>query len=100
MVRCTLHLYFPPGWELGEGAQVDPARVGALGEAVRARCSAAATAVAALTARGWTCRAGRYDLVAEKTCDRATAMLDFLRADLDPVALDLRDAGGPGERRG
>ena len=91
MVRCTLHLFFPPGWELGEGARVDPARVDELGETVRARCAAAASALAALTARGWTCRADRYDLVAEKPCDRAAAMLDFLRADLDPVALGLEE---------
>jgi hypothetical protein len=69
--------------------------VGELGEVVRERCSAAAGAVAALAARGWTCRVGRYDLIAEKACDRATAMLDFLRADLDPVALDLHDVAEP-----
>jgi hypothetical protein len=96
MVRCTLHLYFPPGWELGEEASPEPLTVRELGERVRADCAAAADALAALRARGWTCRTGRYELIVEKACDRATAMRDFLRAGLDPVALDLRDAGEPG----
>lgn len=89
MYRCSLHLYFPPGWELGEGATVDPAEVAVLGEAVQQRCTRAAGAAAALHARGWTLRAGRYEVVAVKACDRSTAMLDFLRCDLDPVRMGL-----------
>jgi hypothetical protein len=96
LVRCTVPLYLAPGFELGEGRPVDAARIAALGAAVGSRCAAAAAAVAALTAAGWSCRAGRAELVLEKRCDRATAMLDFLRADLDPVALALHtiDAAG------
>ena len=56
---------------------------------MRARCLDAADAVAALSLRGWRCRAGRTEVIAEKACDRATAMLDFLEADLDPVSLEL-----------
>lgn len=93
MVRCTLHLYLPAGWELGEGSQIDPAALRRLGDGLRERCAAAADALAALTARGWRCRVRRHDVTAEKDCDRAAAMLDFLRADLDPVALGLQELG-------
>jgi len=92
MVRCRLHLYFPPGWELGEGTVLGPDALRALGEAVRASCRRAADALATLTALGWSCRLARYEVVAEKDCDRAAAMLDFLRLDLDPVALALEAA--------
>jgi hypothetical protein len=47
--------------------------------------------VAALSVRGWSCRLARYQVVAEKDCDRATAMLDFLRGGLDPVELQLEE---------
>jgi hypothetical protein len=94
MVRCTLHLYLPAGWELGEGSQADPDTLRRLGGSLRERCALAADAVAALTTRGWRCRVRRHDVTAEKDCDRATAMLDFLRADLDPVALGLRECDG------
>jgi hypothetical protein len=33
----------------------------------------------------------RYQVVAEKDCDRATAMRDFLRVGLDPVELQLEE---------
>jgi len=95
MARCRLHLYFPPGWELGEGTVVGPDAVRALGEAVRSSCRHAADALATLTALGWSCRLARYEVVAEKDCDRSAAMLDFLRSGLDPVALAL-DAAEPG----
>jgi hypothetical protein len=91
MVRCRIHLFLPPGWELGEGAAADPAAVAALGEQLARRCRRAAEQVAALAARGWHCRVARYELVAEKACNRAAAMRDFLRAGLDPVALDLEE---------
>jgi hypothetical protein len=91
MVRCTVHLYLPPGWELGEGARVEPDAVRALGEELGSRCRRAADQVAALSVRGWSCRLARYQVVAEKDCDRATAMLDFLRGGLDPVELQLEE---------
>jgi hypothetical protein len=91
MVRCTVHLYLPPGWELGEGAPVVPEAVRALGEEVGARCRRAAEQLAVLAGRGWSCRLGRYQVVAVKDCDRATAMLDFLRGGLDPVELRLEE---------
>ena len=83
MVRCTVHLYLPPGWELGEGARVEADAVRALGERLGTHCRRAAEQVAAL--------AGRDQVVAEKDCDRATAMLDFLRSGLDPVELQLEE---------
>jgi hypothetical protein len=89
MVRCTVPLFLAPAWELGEGMAADPAALRALGDDLRARCDHAARVVAALHARGWTCRVGRNELIAEKSCGRAAAMLDFLHADLDPVALTL-----------
>jgi hypothetical protein len=89
LVRCVIPLYLAPGWDLREGTQVDDARLRELGAAARARCLVAADAVAALTRRGWRCHAGRIEVIAEKTCDRATAMLDFLDAGLDPVTLEL-----------
>jgi len=92
MARCRLHLYFPPGWELGEGAVVGEDAVRALGEAVRASCARAAEALAVLVAHGWSCRLSRYEVVAEKDCDRSAAMLDFLRGGLDPVELALESA--------
>jgi hypothetical protein len=92
MVRCTVPLFLAPGWELGEGVAADPAALRALGDDLRARCDQAAVVVAALRARGWSCRVGRNELVAEKACGRAAAMLDFLDADLDPVALALEPA--------
>ena len=91
MVRCRIHLFLPPGWELGEGARVEADAVRALGERLGTRCRRAAEQVAALAARGWRCRVGRYEVVAEKRCGRAVAMRDFLRAGLDPVALDLQE---------
>ena len=42
MVRCTVHLYLPPGWELGEGIRVVPDAVRVLGEEIGARCRRAA----------------------------------------------------------
>jgi hypothetical protein len=81
-----------PAWELGEGAAADPAALRALGDDLRARCDHAAAVVTALRARGWSCRVGHNELVAEKSCGRAAAMLDFLHADLDPVALTLEEA--------
>ena len=101
MVRCTMHLYYPPGWELGEGAAVDAEALALLGEEVAARCRQAAGILGVLLARGWTSKVGRYEVVAEKPCDRATAMLDFLRCGLDPVALGLEEPSrvsgqGPG----
>ena len=89
LVRCRIHLYATPGWELGEGAVVGAAAVRALGEQLAGRCRHAAEQVAALTAMGWRCRVGRHEVIAEKPCGRAAAMLDFLRAGLDPVALQL-----------
>jgi hypothetical protein len=68
---------------------VGAAAVQALGEQLAGRCRRAAEQVAALTAMGWRCRVGRHEVVAEKSCGRAAAMLDFLRAGLDPVALQL-----------
>ena len=94
MVRCRIHLFLPPGWELGEGTAADPTAVLALGEQLAGRCRRAAEQVAALAARGWRCRVGRYEVVAEKGCGRAAAMRDFLRAGLDPVALDLQEVAG------
>jgi hypothetical protein len=91
MIRCTVHLYLPPGWELGEGARVVPEAVRTLGEEVGARCRRAAEQLTFLTGRGWSCRLARYQVVAEKECDRATAMLDFLRGGLDPVELHLEE---------
>jgi hypothetical protein len=91
MVRCTLHLYLPPWWELGEGARVEAGAVRALGEEVASSCRRAAAALDELAARGWSCRMGRYEVVAEKDCDRAAAMRDFLRAGLDPVGLRLEE---------
>src|SRR6266545_4478352 len=91
MVRCTVHLYLPPGWELGEGALVEPDAVRALGEEVGTRCRRAAELLASLAGRGWSCQMARYQVVAEKDCDRATAMLDFLRGGLDPVELQLEE---------
>jgi hypothetical protein len=35
MVRCRIHLFLPPGWELGEGAAADPAAVLALLKSLR-----------------------------------------------------------------
>lgn len=96
MMRCTVHLYLPPGWELGEGGEVGPPALRALGDQVRERCHQAAQAVGALTARGWACQVGRYEVVAVKRCDRAAAMLDFLHAGLDPVAMGLEEVGGCG----
>jgi hypothetical protein len=92
MVRCTVHLYLPPGWELGEGIGVAPGAVAALGEEVAARCRRAAEQLSVLAGLGWSCRLARYQVVAEKDCDRATAMLDFLRGGLDPVELHLEEA--------
>jgi hypothetical protein len=92
MARCTVHLYLPPGWELGEGTGIAPETVGALGEEVAARCRRAAEQLSVLAALGWSCRLARYQVVAEKDCDRATAMLDFLRGGLDPVELHLEEA--------
>ena len=43
MVRCTVHLYLPPGWELGDGAGVRADAVAALGTRIGARCAAAAS---------------------------------------------------------
>ena len=91
MVRCVVHLYLPPGWELGEGAQVTPDAVRVLGEEVGARCRRAAEQLTVLAGLGWTWRLARYQVVAEKDCDRATAMLDFLRGGLDPVELRLEE---------
>jgi hypothetical protein len=91
LVRCRIHLYFAPGWELGEGAAVGAAAVRTLGERLADRCRRAAEQVAALTAMGWRCRVGRHEVSAEKPCGRAAAMLDFLRAGLDPVALQLEE---------
>ncbi len=91
MVRCRLHLFFSPGWELGEGEAVGADEVRALGDALAERCRRSADAQAALAARGWSFRVGRYELVASKPCGRATAMADFLRAGLDPVALSLEE---------
>jgi len=91
LVRCRIHLYFTPGWELGEGAVVGAAAVRTLGEQLADRCRGAAEQVAALTAMGWRCRVGRHEVIAEKPCGRAAAMLDFLRAGLDPVALQLEE---------
>ncbi|HEY2958488.1 MAG TPA: hypothetical protein VGM21_09820 [Actinomycetota bacterium] len=91
MVRCTVHLYLPPGWELGEGARVEADAVRALGERLGTRCLRAAEQVAALAGRGWSCQMARYQVVAEKDCDRATAMRDFLRVGLDPVELQLEE---------
>jgi len=65
------------------------ARVPEVGEQLADRCRGAAEQVAALTAMGWRCRVGRHEVIAEKPCGRAAAMLDFLRAGLDPVALQL-----------
>jgi hypothetical protein len=89
MVRCTVPLFLAPAWELGEGETADPAALRALGEDLRARCDHAAGVVTALRALGWSCRVGRNELIAEKACGRAAAMLDFLHADLDPVVLAL-----------
>ena len=89
MVRCTVPLFLAPAWELGEGEVADPAALRTLGDKLRDRCRDAARTVAALHARGWTCRVGRNELIAEKDCERSVAMLDFLDADLDPVALAL-----------
>ena len=104
MVRCTVPLFLAPAWELGEGAAADPAALRQLGDDLRGRCLAAAAIVAALQASGWSCRVTGHELVAEKPCGRAAAMLDFLRAGLDPVALSLRPAQTAGpeqvERRG
>ena len=91
MVRCTVHLYLPPGWELGEGPLVRPDAVRALGDELGTRCRRAAELLAALSGRGWSCRLARHQVVAEKDCDRATAMLDFLRGGLDPVELQLEE---------
>jgi hypothetical protein len=91
MVRCVVHLYLPPGWELGEGARVAPDAVRVLGEEVGARCRRAAEQLTVLAGLGWSCRLARYQVVAEKDCDRATAMLDFLRGRLDPVELHLEE---------
>ena len=91
MVRCTLHLYFPAGWELGEGVEADTVELRALGEQLRARCQMAADQLDALRLSGWVGRIGRHEIVAEKRADRATAMLDFLRVGLDPVALALEE---------
>ena len=90
MVRCTVPLFLAPAWELGEGAPADPSVLRELGDDLRERCLAAAAIVAALQARGWSCRVAGSELVAEKPCQRAAAMLDFLRAGLDPVALGLQ----------
>jgi hypothetical protein len=90
MVRCTVPLFLAPAWELGEGAAADPSVLRELGDDLRERCLAAAAIVAALQASGWSCRVAGSELVAEKPCQRATAMLDFLRAGLDPVALGLQ----------
>ena len=95
MVRCTLHLYFPAGWELGEGVEADPETLRELGDRLRARCRQAADALAALALAGWVGRVARHEIVAEKPGDRAVGMLDFLRAGLDPVALGLEETGGP-----
>jgi hypothetical protein len=92
MVRCTVPLFLAPGWELGEGTLADPAALRALGDDLRARCDHAAAVITALRARGWSCRVGRNELIAEKSCGRAAAMLDFLHADLDPFALTLEPA--------
>jgi hypothetical protein len=91
VVRCRIHLFLAPGWELGEGVAADPAALRALGEELAGRCRHAAEQVAALTALGWRCRFDRYEVVAEKPCGRAAAMRDFLRSGLDPVALDLEE---------
>jgi hypothetical protein len=95
MVRCTVPLFLAPAWELGEGADADPAALRALGADLAARCSHAAAVVEALRARGWSCRVARHELVADKRCGRAAAMRDFLDADLDPVALTLESAAQP-----
>jgi len=92
MARCRLHLYFPPGWELGEDTVVGADAVRALGEAVQASCGRVADTLAVLTSLGWSCRLARYEVLAEKDCDRSVAMLDFLRSGLDPVALALEAA--------
>jgi hypothetical protein len=94
MIRCTVHLFLPPGWELGEGAEVDERALRALGDDLAGRCRRAADTLAALRSRGWRLRLGRYDVVATKSCSRADAMRDFLRLGLDPVGLALEEAGG------
>jgi len=89
-----LHRAIVPGPGLGAGGGDDgrSGRPRALGDDLRARCDHAASVVTALRARGWSCRVGRNELIAEKSCGRAAAMLDFLHADLDPVALTLEPA--------
>ena len=93
MIRCTVHLFLPPGWELGEGTEVDDQAVRALGQDLARRCLRAAETLAALRSRGWRLHLGRYDVVATKACSRADAMRDFLRLGLDPVGLALEEDG-------
>ena len=97
MIRCTVHLFLPPGWELGENAEVDAGAVRALGDDLAGRCRCAAATLAGLRSRGWRLHLGRYDVVATKPCSRAEAMRDFLRLGLDPVGLALEEDAGDDE---
>lgn len=90
-MACTIPLFLKPGWELGEGADAEPALLRDLGEELAGRLAGAADALEALLRRGWSASVGLYDVWATKDCRRAEAMNDFLAAGLDPVTLCLEE---------
>jgi hypothetical protein len=94
-VTLTLFLFGKPGQELGEGEEVSPAQLRALGQSLQERLQETADVVEKLTGRGWEAQMTLYDVFLSHpyiaTATEAEAQLQDLGIDPERVIIDEWD---------